>query len=190
VTLVITDLDASASGGGKAVCPARTAGQVTRNATLKTWVPKTTSVDQLLDLPSLQKVLQNVMLYAVRVAYQHPVKIALRDGQGDEEVLANTFEDALLYDNLSLFSKMPGSGLVSAFRDILNSYTGPTELSARLFECLKQGDKAAFSLDVLLCHEPSELNVPTYIRDGLAWLEDQVNRRQIDRPSFNLPLSA
>lgn len=32
--------------------------------------------------------------------------------------------------------------------------------------------KAEFALDVLYFEDPEELNVPTYIKDGLYWLEN------------------
>lgn len=180
VTLVITDLDASDGQKGKAVVPARNAGQLTRNATLKTWVPVNPSIDELLDLPSATKVLEGDLLYAVRVAYQHPLQVILDDKAGEVEVLANTFEDALLYQNIQLFRSMEGSGLVADFRNALNTHMSSSALAQELFDCLKTGDKAAFSLEVLLTQEPEDLTIPTYISDGLSWLQTQVKRRQED----------
>jgi len=100
-TLVITDLDASGPGG-KSVQPERNKKLVTRNATLKKWVPKKEAVDDLIGLEPDDKVKKDDQFYSVRVAYQCPVKVELNVANGTEEALPNTFEDALVFENISM----------------------------------------------------------------------------------------
>ena len=54
------------------------------------------------------------------------------------------------------------------------------DFGAAMFEALRKGDKAKFALELLYLKEPKELKVPTYIHEGLSWLQDQLERKQKD----------
>lgn len=177
-TLVITDLDASELTNGNSVQPVRCQKLVTRNATLKSWFPKKELVDDLIDLKPDQKVKKDDQFYSVCVAYQCPVKVNLNAESNAEEALSNTFEDALVFENISLFKDLTGSGLIKKFNDAIKNATSSADLGRIMFEALQKGKKAEFALEMLGLQEPNQLNVPTYIKEGLSWLQEQVKIKQ------------
>lgn len=178
ITLVITDLDASEPPSGNSVQPMRGQNLLTRNATLKSWFPQKELVDELIDLKFEQKVKKDDQFYSVRVAYQCPVKVNLNTENKDEEALSNTFEDALVFENISMFKDLKGSGLIKKFNDAIKKAKSSADLGRIMFEALKTGKKAEFALEMLDLQGPNQLNVPTYIREGLSWLQEQVRIKQ------------
>lgn len=52
--------------------------------------------------------------------------------------------------------------------------------AASMFEALRDGNKAEFSLDVLLSTEFKKLKCPGYIAEGLIWLEGRLKKKQVD----------
>lgn len=180
-TLIITDIDAAeAAGRHPATPPARGKGQITRNSTLKTWIPEKNLIDDLLAVVPSDKVKKYDELFSVRVAYQIPLAVQVEGKAGTSEALPNTFEDALVFDNLATFKVLDGDGLIGDFKEATNKSPEPKDLSPKIFELLKSGEKAKFALDLLFGLEPKKLNVPTYIKEGLVWLEEQLRRRQLD----------
>jgi predicted ATP-dependent endonuclease of OLD family len=178
-TLVITDLDTS-NATGKAVAPARGAGQTSGNTAIKTWVPKVASVDELLDLPSEKKISAFDEMSAVRIAYQTPIKVQLEEGKEAQEALPYTFEDALVFSNIAIFGGLDGTGLVKKFQDAIKEHKTTAALGSSMFESLKTGKKAEFALDVLALEDPAAFVVPNYISEGLGWLQDQLKKRQLE----------
>jgi predicted ATP-dependent endonuclease of OLD family len=177
-TLIITDIDSvESSGHHKATPPKRGCNQLSGNATLKKWHPLKDSLDELLDLPEVAKVKKgDVPLFAVRVAYQIPITVKLNEK--DAEALATTFEDSLAFENIALFKKLDGGALAKNFKAAVDTNDEPVALSAALFKALEKGGKAEFALDLLVLKEdPTELQVPRYIREGLAWLEMQLRHK-------------
>lgn len=177
--LVITDIDAKAADNNTAVPPRRGMGHRSRNHSLKTWLPGEESIDVLLDMPQDRLVQEDAGGYAVRVAYQQAI-VTTFNGSEPEEILANTFEDALLYANLDLFSKLPGDGLIRKFREALAESTGAMELSETIHRDLATGGKAELALELLCSDEMDNIRVPTYIDDGLTWLTKQLRCKEKD----------
>ncbi|HEX2878128.1 MAG TPA: AAA family ATPase, partial [Polyangiaceae bacterium] len=175
-TLVITDLDAMDASTKKA-SPKRNAGLKTRNKTLATWIPKETSLDALLDTDRAALEATNTNGASVRVCYQQPVKIEFKGKMA--EALANTFEDALLYENIAMFQGLSGPGIVARFRNALNSSADLEALGESLRSALSDGSKAEFALDILLADETfiTSIAVPKYIHEGLVWLAERLTRR-------------
>jgi predicted ATP-dependent endonuclease of OLD family len=179
VTLVITDLDAAEPTGDRsAKQPVRCQGQITRNATLKTWLPAKEKVDELLDMSAFDKVKEYDPFFSVRVAYQCPVTVQFDEASAQVEALSNTFEDALVFENLSIFKNLEGDGLIKKFKDAISKHQTSPDLAQAIFTILKTGDKAKFALDLLYSQDPYALKVPTYINDGLSWLQDQLQTRR------------
>jgi hypothetical protein len=115
----------------------------------------------------------------VRVAYQLPIQVTLPAAQSPTEILATTFEDSLVFENLSLFKNLAGTGLINQFKNAIAKNSTSDELANAIFEAVRKGDKAAFALDLLLLkEEPAELRTPEYIREGLQWLQSRVTRQQ------------
>jgi predicted ATP-dependent endonuclease of OLD family len=186
LTVVITDLDAVGKTSGSSEPPRRAKEQVTNNDTLKNWVPQSANIDDLCDLADNKKVCSDDgRLFAVRVAYQIPVKVALKT-EVPAEVIPNTFEDALVFENLAFFAGLQGTGLVRKFKDAIQKSAAPQALGDSMFEALRTGKKAEFALDVVAAKEFGNLKVPTYIAQALAWLE----KRLVERPPEAAPAVA
>lgn len=169
VTLIISDLDANENK--KAVVPMRKKGQVTSNATLKTWLPKLTKIDDLVDLVDDKKTKQVDDLFSIRIAYQTPVKI----GDPEVEYLPSTFEDALVFANFELFKTLKGDGLIAVFNAAVNG--DPKDVARALFDGLRNGKKAELALDLLELKDTEKLAIPAYINAGLEWLDSQMTQR-------------
>jgi len=177
-TLVITDID-SCNAAGASAPPVRGAGYTTRNATLRTWWPVINDLDPLLDKPENEKVkICSAEKFSVRVAYQSPVQATFKGVTA--EALSYTLEDAMVMANLDLFEALPGTGLIAKFRAAITNSADLTALSAALKAALEGGGKAEFALDLLEIEDPLSLKPPAYIRDGLLWLADQLEYKQVE----------
>ena len=141
--------------------------QRTNNETLKTWIPKIERIDDLLDanVDAKQKVYDQ--LHAIRVAYQTPATIRLKNN-APAEALSNTFEDALVFNNIELFSTLPGAGAVKKFRDAIFNSQDTAVLGNAMFDVLKTAKKAEFALDVIDSNDFDKIKTPIYIAEGLA----------------------
>lgn len=177
-TLIITDIDAK-DDDEKAVPPARGAGLKARNETLKTWIPKEDSLDALLDKKEAELISSDTVGYAVRVAYQQPIMAALK-AASPAEALANTFEDAIVYENMELFSTLKGTGLIGRFRRAIAEAATLAELAEKATVALSKGGKAEFAMDLLYSDEIDKIKVPAYINDGLLWLSTQLKRKEAE----------
>lgn len=175
-TLIITDIDAK-NADGKAVPPARGAALKARNQTLKTWVPKEEEIDTLFDVTPARLVLSDETGFSVRVAYQQPIQAELLDGK-PTEALANTFEDALVYENIKLFKSMNGTALLGRIRKSLDAASDLGDLAVMLAADLAKGGKAEFAMELLYGAEIDKMTVPAYIDQGLVWLVDQLRRKE------------
>lgn len=189
-TLIISDIDAASNEGRKPSQPiARGAEQVTRNTTLKSWIPEKEPIDTLLNMTASDKIKQYDECFSVRAAYQLPVKVILDEVAGETEILANTFEDALVYENLELFKGLEGDGLIRKFKNSIESHKISVDLGNAIFDHLKSGGKAEFALDLLFLPNLEALKVPAYIHEGLAWLQEQLQRKQKELLPENPPAS-
>ncbi|WP_066629351.1 AAA family ATPase [Clostridium magnum] len=178
--LIITDLDAGkADGHHKSAIPERNKGLVTNNSTLKTWIPEKMKIDELLDLSSQNKVKKYDNFFSIRVAYQAPIMLKLESKE--EEFIFNTFEDALVCNNIQLFKNISEtSGWIEEFKNAINSNTSVDELKKAFFDIIRgsSSKKAAFALDLLHATDPEKYNPPSYIEEGLDWLETEICIRQ------------
>lgn len=177
-TLVITDLDAKKADGSNAI-PKRGQALLTRNHTVKTWLPAQESLDLLLDMKPDALALLDPSGVGVRVSYQQPTKVSFGTDK-DEEAIANTFEDALVYHNIEFFKALEGTGLAKKFRDDLNTAANLDELASKLHGDLAKGDKAELAMNLLESENLKQLVLPTYIDAGLKWLIAQLERKEID----------
>ena len=168
-TLIITDIDAKDGMSASSVVPKRGDGQRSRNETLKDWIPREELLDVLLDAKPDDKIKTDLSGYAIRVAYQQPVMMTFK-GTAPAEALANTFEDALVYENPDLFAALDGGGLITKFREALSNSADLGQLAVAAFDALAKGNKAHFALELLYSEKIDTLKVPTYIHDGLVWL--------------------
>ncbi len=147
---------------------------------MKTWIPCKEKIDDLLDLETTDKVKIYDDSFAVRAAYQYPINVSLKDTGAKEEALSNTFEDALAFDNLAFFKDLDGNGLIKKFKIAINEKQNVTELGEEFFNALRSAKKAEFALELLYLKDTKALKVPTYINEGLSWLQNQLERKQTD----------
>lgn len=175
-TLIITDIDAK-NPAGSSVPPARGAGLKARNETLKAWVPKNESLDTLLDTKEVDLALSDSSGYGVRVAYQQPIRAKFKTAE-PVELLANTFEDALVYENLETFKTMSGTGLMGRLRKSIDDAVDAADLASKFAVDLGKGGKAEFAMELLYSKEIDTMTVPTYISKGLLWLAAQLKRKE------------
>ena len=166
-TLVITDLDAS---GRK---PQRDKEQKTTNNTLKNWIPQKENVDELLDLTETEKISGNV-----RIAYQTPVMVKYKEKRR-VEIIPYTFEDALAFANMNVFTAedgVKGNGLTRKFRDAFTKDTaGKCHKALLIALYANHGKKAELATDLLMWDKvETELATPAYIEEGLNWLNERL----------------
>ncbi len=177
LSLVITDLDSIEASGTSKARPERGKGYRTGNTTLKDWVPKKESLDDLLDLADDAKETAD---HLVRVAYQCPVTVKYKEDEAEEEAIPYTFEDSLALTNVELFRgyKEP-IGLLKKFKTALDKET-LEDASKEMFTNLQNGSKAEMALELLYLTEPDKVQPPAYISDGLKWLQEALDARKVD----------
>ena len=177
LTLVITDLDSTGETGTAKVFPERGKKYRTSNTTLKEWIPKKESLDELLDCKDENKQAENKH---IRVAYQCPIKLKYKENSDEEEAIPYTFEDSLALSNITLFrSYKEPKGLLRKLKEALTKDT-LSEANKDMFDSLGAGSKAGMALELLYLTEPSKLEPPAYISDGLKWLEEKLDEKKQD----------
>jgi len=175
ITLIITDIDSIESDSICKVQPERNKNYRSGNYTLKKWIPKEKKLDELLDLSKDRKISENAL---VKVAYQYPFNISW-DGE-EQEVIPYTFEDALTFSNIELFKNLTKStGLIKKMSEALSKSTLPEAMTA-MFDALGAGKKAEMALELLYIQEPSGINPPKYIAEGLEWLQEKLQYKDND----------
>ncbi|WP_299976284.1 AAA family ATPase [Desulfobacula sp.] len=175
ITLVITDIDSINSDSINKIQPERNKSYRSGNYTLKNWIPQKENLDELLDFPMDKKVSENAL---VRVAYQYPFKITWDNK--NQEVIPYTFEDALTFSNVELFRDLTKpTGLIKKMSEALSKPTLPEAMTA-MFDALGTGKKAEMALDLLYLQEPSGIEPPKYIAEGLEWLQEKLEYKDND----------
>ena len=174
-TLIITDLDSFDPPSKKAFLPERSKGYETRNQTIQSWVPKLSLLDDVLDADDAIKTKDGY----IRVAYQS--EISLQYGGGEETAIPYTFEDAIVLSNIDfLKQKQEVTGLLKRLTQELNKKF-LNDAHKGMFDALKQsGRKAEMALELLYAEDLSKLQLPEYIREGLEWLNNQIEQRKLN----------
>lgn len=175
LTLVITDLDSIGKDSTGKVRPEKGKEYRTGNDSIKSWVPGKNQLDDVLAVEYKDKVKDKL----VRVAYQYEIDV---NYLGTEtKAIPYTFEDALVLSNITLFkNKTSATGLIKKMADAVNK---PTIIEAcqEMFDALgKNSKKAEMALELLYTTEPSELEPPQYIKEGLEWLQEQLKNKHKD----------
>ncbi|HCF9520842.1 TPA: AAA family ATPase [Pseudomonas aeruginosa] len=167
-----TDLPVAAEKPGKA-CIAGHPGAVTSNQTLLQWLPKCDTVAALWEATAEQKIQarmdDNDAL--VRVAYQCRTDVTWG---GETLALAGrTLEEAFALENLEWCQDKNRKPL--QLRIAKAEEKNLTTLAERIHKRVqaKSFSKTDFAL-ALLAEDPSSWLVPTYIAEGLSWLETEI----------------
>ena len=177
-TLIITDIDAVDSSTDRAVRPQKGCNFATANNVLKAWHPEKVLLDELLELKEEMKEKHYDDCFSIRVAYQTPLQVALKETDTPSVVYPRTFEDALALQNIEFFRTVEGLGFVKKIRHATEINSDVRKLHEDLLAALESGDKAKFALDVLYLKEPELIKVPEYINEGLKWLEERLQERR------------
>lgn len=174
LTLIITDLDPiNPKANRKHVLPEKGKGYETGNSTINKWVPSQKDIDILMEMGEDEKISKNGQ---IRTAFQIKQCILFKSTTATTEVYPTSFEDSLIYDNIELFNNLKGFGLIKKFKSAIKKSTSST-LSDNIYSTLrdsKSGDKASFALDLLFQSDPKKLKAPSYIQEGLIWMENKL----------------
>ncbi len=177
-TLVITDIDSALSTGHhNATRPERGRNLISGNYAITNWLIQEKSLDKLLDTPYTNKEFcyATPYTYSIRIAYQTPILVNFKS-EVNIEAISSTFEDCLIYTNLELFNNKTGEGIIEKAHELMSNSKNFNELHEALYNELRYSDaqKAGFALDLIYSIDPSEINVPPYINEGLSWLQGQL----------------
>lgn len=174
-TLVISDLDPckrTSQNKLKKVLPEKGKGYETKNNTLIKWAPKMKLVDDLITILNVE----DQEVGNVFVTYQKEIKEKGTFSRSSR-VIPSTFEDALVIENTRFFlSTTQEVGPTKKVRMVIEDASGMKSMNRGIYTTFsnKNFKKAEFSLDVLLAENIKELKIPTYIDNGLSWLESKL----------------
>lgn len=187
VTLVITDIDSVVVTEGNTSeefdnnlsngsCLVNENNAITSNETLKKWLPKLTQISDLLNAKEEQKTQNRTLICPalIRIAYQGNTEVTWKQ---EKALLAGrTLEEAFALQNLDWCQDEARKTL--GLRVITKSGTfSLKDVREKLFNRIINFKKTNFAL-ALLMEKPADWNVPTYIAEGLQWLEQQLSPNQ------------
>ncbi|MHA3021840.1 ATP-dependent nuclease [Mycobacterium sp. BMJ-28] len=164
----IDEADTDEGAKAKASCPVHTDGAMTSNQTLRQWLPKASSIADLLDKDPQSKTSSNAA-GQIRVAYQTKETVSWQGSS--EERAGRTLEEAFALQNLEWTQSAEGKHL--GLR--IDKATGKSvsELHDALYTRVKNFDKTQFALGVISAVE-QQWECPAYIVEGLTWLVDKL----------------
>jgi hypothetical protein len=82
--------------------------------------------------------------------------------------------------NLQLFQGYEDpKGLLKKLKEAIGKDT-LNETSKEMFDSLRTGSKAEMALELLYLTEPSQMEPPAYISDGLEWLKSNLAEKKQD----------
>ena len=154
-------------------CHAHVEGAVTSNQTLISWIPGKRTVAELWEVKAEQKTLSLAegSSAEVRVAYQ--TKVSVTVAAATSQLCGRTLEEAFGLENADWCQAEANRAVGLKLRRAPSS---PEELAEKLHDRVvgKNFDKTRFALEVLASGPLNGWKVPTYIAEGLAWLEAKV----------------
>lgn len=161
----------------KKTCTPEREDAETSNQMLIQWIPGLKRIDDLLAAPADQKALQADQngLGAVRVTYPSTVSLSW-DGQVVQRA-GRTLEAAFAYENLLWTQDAENKDLNLKIRNPASA----DDIAQRLHDKIHKDSfkKTDFAL-ALLGKNPGQWAVPTYIAEGLQWLEGELGVAQED----------
>ncbi len=161
--LVITDIDTVDAADARKACPADTADARTSNAALKFYLGKI-SRDEIVALEPEKQILAEGACF---VTFQRPVSATV--GGVVSQLHGRTLEETFVYENLVLFQNKE-----LAFGIDFDLLITADALKKEVYDRVRdQGfKKTEFALDVAAT--AALWSTPTYIKDGLLWLEKRL----------------
>ena len=178
------DVTVAAEKPGKA-CIAGHPGAATSNQTLLQWLPKCDTVAALWNATAKQKIQARANDHdaLVRVAYQCRTDVTW--GGETLPLAGRTLEEAFALENLEWCQNKDRKPLQLRIAKA-NEKNLPT-LAERIHKRVqaKSFSKTDFAL-ALLAEDPSRWSVPTYIAEGLNWLETEIAPREPNDKDGNI----
>lgn len=165
--------EAEAVRRGRKACMVHERGALTSNQTLVKWLPGCRTIADLLSATIDQRIQPRAEGgdALVRVSYQTPVEVTWQ--KTTENRTGRTLEEAFALENLAWCQDADRKDLGLRIKGCnrLNIET----VAESLYRKVKNANfhKTDFAL-ALLAHDPAAWKVPSYISEGLVWLEAQV----------------
>lgn len=162
------DDDAEGEVAAGSACTPETPDAVTSNQMLAQWLPGRSRIDELLVVEAAAKAVaaDEFGLGAIRVTY--PCTVNLERNGEELECAGRTLEVAFAFDNLEWTQDVANREL----RLRVRAPQSLADLALKLHNKVHNSSykKTDFAL-ALLAKDPNAWNVPSYIADGLQWLE-------------------
>ncbi|MGX1101352.1 ATP-dependent nuclease [Amorphus sp. MBR-141] len=160
-------------------CVAGHPGAATSNLTLKQWLPKRSTVAELWGARDAEKTQVRVQDddALVRIAYQCQTDVTW--GAETQALAGRTLEEAFALENLAWCQDLLRRPL--QLRIPKNDEKDLATLVNRIHRRVESSSfkKTDFAL-ALLAEDPEAWNVPTYIAEGLRWLEGEITQPEPD----------
>jgi len=161
----------SESPGRKKTCETHEPGATTANQVLRKWHPCRESIAELLEIETSGRTVAYMEgeTSCAFIAYPGPVRLGTAEPPTHRA--GRTLEEAFAFDNLDWTQ-------LSENRDLglrVKSYDDAADTASAIHRRVKASSfkKTDFAL-TLLFKDPEAWRVPTYIADGLRWLEGRV----------------
>jgi predicted ATP-dependent endonuclease of OLD family len=168
------DDDAAGAPGrpGKA-CIAGHPGAATSNQTLRQWLPKCGTVEALWSATAEQKIQQRTDDADALVCVAYQCRTDVKWGDETTSMAGRTLEEAFAFENLEWCQHKDRKALQLRIRkaDDMDLETIAQRIHKRVQS--KSFSKTDFALS-LLAEDPTAWVVPSYIADGLRWLESVI----------------
>ena len=152
-------------------CMPEEIGALTSNEMLRQWLPARERITELLALPPEDKTLRpdETRMASVRVTYPSSVNVTY--GDENDRRAGRTLEVAFTFENVDWTQ-------ASANADLGLRIRNPADINAFIERLHKRVHSSYFKKTdfalALLAKIPDEWNVPSYIAEGLEWLEREL----------------
>ena len=93
------------------------------------------------------------------------------------EAISATFEDSLIYENLTALQGLTSTGLIGKIKTAANKAT-IDEFCHDVYNAIYGDSSGKVSLALDLIYELDEIEVPHYIKEGLKWLQDKLRKAE------------
>ena len=170
-SLLITDVDSVDPAKNRSGCSTWTENSETGNSLLRNHFPKKEKTSDLatLEFKDKEYVLCPATKAKLRVAFQHSLEITISK-KTSTTYFGRTIEEQFAFENFDWLQKDDQKNL-----NLVSSKKTIEEICEDLFERVNGGfKKADFALE-LMSLDKNGWNTPSYIAEGLKWLDDQLS---------------
>ena len=174
-SLLITDVDSVDPTTNRSACTTWTENSETGNSLLRNHFPKKANVSDLAALESKDKEYElcSGTKAKLRVAFQHKLETTI-SGKTSSTYFGRTIEEQFAYENFDWLQEDAQKSL-----KLVSDKETIGAICEDLFKRVKDDfKKADFALE-LMSLEKKDWITPTYIADGLKWLEEQLSISEI-----------